>query len=282
MREQQISTRHYQLSAVISGQPDQPPIIALHGWLDNAASFHEIRQYFPDHYFIALDLVGHGRSDHRPAGMPYYLWDNVADVLDVLDTLGLDQVTLLGHSMGASIATLFAASFPERVAQLWLIEGLAPLVYEEVDLPALMAEAIVKRRRMQDKRLKPYPDRESAVEARMNGRWPVSYQAAESLIARGMTKTSHGYIWSSDPGLLLPSIVRMSEKQVRSFLQKVACPVRLYMGTEGLWDSHWEARVGLMSEPVVLKVEGNHHLHLAPEAARIIAEDLLEHDIRMR
>lgn len=274
MNERQFQLDDLTLHALESGVGQEKVIVALHGWLDNAATYHEMRQYFSDYHFIALDLIGHGFSDHRPASMPYYIWDNVSDLLPVLDQLGLEKVTLLGHSMGASIATLFAGAFPDRVDKLFLIEGLAPLVYTEQELPAVMADAIVKRRRMKSKKLRPYPDKETAINVRMQGRWPVSRQAAVWLIERGLKQALEGYVWRSDPGLMLPSLLRMSEAQVGAFLQSVTAPVTLYLGDTGIHDESWKPRIAQLADVRVVLLPGNHHLHLEPQAAKCIADDI--------
>ncbi|WP_028470938.1 alpha/beta fold hydrolase [Neptunomonas japonica] len=274
MNERQFRLDELTLHALESGEGQKKVIVALHGWLDNAATFNEIRKHFSDYHFIALDLMGHGMTDHRPASMPYYIWDNVSDLLLVLNHLGLDKVTLLGHSMGASIATLFAGAFPDRVGRLYLIEGLAPLVYEAPELPALMGDAILKRRRMKSKSLRPYPDKETAINIRMQGRWPVNRQAAEWLIERGLKHVEQGYIWRSDPGLMLPSLLRMSEDQVNAFLQAVTAPVRIYLGDSGIHDESWVPRIAQIKAVNVIDLKGNHHLHLEPLAAKLIAEDI--------
>lgn len=275
MNEIHFDLEHLRLTGLSSGSPDQPLLLALHGWLDNAASFNELRRHLPGYRFIALDFAGHGYSDHRPDGMPYYIWDNVSELLQVVESLGEEPVTLIGHSMGASIASLFAGAFPQRVRHLHLIEGVAPLVYEPAHLPQLLAEAIQKRHKLQQKTLRPYPTREAALAARMRGRWPVSRQAAEWLIERGLLQQPQGYIWRSDPALMLPSIVRLSEPQVAAFLQAITAPVSLYLGEQGLYEPAWQRRIDQIAQPRCFHLPGNHHLHLEPEAARLIAEQIM-------
>ena len=88
------------IAALAYGDPDAPVVLGLHGWLDNAATFNQLAPLLKGVRFIALDLMGHGYSDHRPPSMPYYIWDNVVDVVAVADELGLEELHLLGHSMG--------------------------------------------------------------------------------------------------------------------------------------------------------------------------------------
>ncbi|MGR7920782.1 alpha/beta fold hydrolase [Zobellella denitrificans] len=252
------------------GDPRGMPVVALHGWLDNAAGFTLLARLLPEVRLIALDLAGHGCSDHRPAGQPYYIWDNLADVQALLDELRLERVALLGHSMGAGVASLFAGAFPERVSQLFLLDGLAPLDYPADELPAQMAEALAKNRRLQRRALRPYASFEQAVQARMGGRWPVSREAAGWLLARGLREEADGWYWRSDLALTQPSVVRLCEPQIAAFLRRLSMPVLLVMAEAGIGMARVEHQLALVPQLELKQLAGGHHLHLeAAPAARI-------------
>ena len=89
-------------------------MLALHGWLDNAASFVPLAPHLSGIDLVAPDLPGHGRSAHLPAGADYSFAGAVHAVLDVADALGWERFALLGHSMGAGIGSLMAAACPQR------------------------------------------------------------------------------------------------------------------------------------------------------------------------
>ncbi|HNL32158.1 MAG TPA: alpha/beta fold hydrolase, partial [Pseudomonadales bacterium] len=103
------------------GEHDATPLLALHGWLDNAASFDRLAPLLPHLRLVALDMPGHGLSSHRPAGCRSHIWDDLPELLQCADQLGWQRFHLLGHSRGAGIATLLAAAVPERVISLTLI-----------------------------------------------------------------------------------------------------------------------------------------------------------------
>ena len=254
------------------GDPQGVPVIALHGWLDNAASFTLLAHYLPQIRIIALDMAGHGWSDHRPLGQPYYIWDNVADVHALMDTLGLEQAVLLGHSMGAAVATLFAGAFPERVSQMIMLDGLVPLDYSADDLPASLAKAVRKAARLGRRSLRPYESFEQAIATRMNSRWPVSKAAATWLLERGLKETASGWYWRSDLALTQPSIVRLCEAQIAAFVRSLTMPVLLVMADKGKEFEPIEATVNLVTDLDFKIVEAHHHLHLEEPAARQIAE----------
>jgi hypothetical protein len=87
----------------------------------------------------ALDLRGHGDSDWPGKYSLQLMYD---DVLGVLDELGLDTVTLVGHSMGGAVAYLLAIQHPERVQRL-IIEEAAPPFPRNGTLPMRRASSIV-------------------------------------------------------------------------------------------------------------------------------------------
>ncbi|MBV6697613.1 alpha/beta hydrolase [Kitasatospora aureofaciens] len=101
------------------------PLVALHGHLGEGAMFAQLAASLGGEWrVIALDQRGHGDSDR--AG-DYSREGYLADVLALLDHLGLDRVVLLGHSLGGINAYQFAARHPERVGALVNVD--APVVF---------------------------------------------------------------------------------------------------------------------------------------------------------
>ena len=113
--EVRLSLPHIELAAHLFGPEDGLPVIALHGWLDNANSFARLAPRLKGLRIIALDMAGHGHSGHRPNGAGYALWDYAHDVLQVAEQLGWKRFGLLGHSMGA-IVSLAAAILVTQLA----------------------------------------------------------------------------------------------------------------------------------------------------------------------
>lgn len=114
--EWNISSRLAYLQAGEHG----PALLFLHGW----AAFKELwwntlRSAAPDYRCFAVDLPGHGGS---PLDDSLSLRRIAGRMLSLCDELGLTQFSLVGHSMGGSIATLMALQQPERIEKLVLVD----------------------------------------------------------------------------------------------------------------------------------------------------------------
>ena len=109
MKEFSIDGARGRIAALRSGNPDGPKLLALHGWLDNAASFVPLMPELGAFDLVALDLPGHGASAHRMPGYDYVFVDWIHDVLDVLDALGWERAHLLAHPIGRAIAPVVAS-----------------------------------------------------------------------------------------------------------------------------------------------------------------------------
>ena len=130
------------LQAQVWGEPGQIPVLALHGWLDNSASFECLAEQMNNVHLVALDLAGHGQSGHRTPGTPYNIWEDVADIFAVADKLGWKTFSLMGHSRGAIISTLSAGTFPDRIKGLMLVDGVLPMFVEASEAPSQLAKSI--------------------------------------------------------------------------------------------------------------------------------------------
>ncbi|WP_031759589.1 alpha/beta fold hydrolase, partial [Pseudomonas aeruginosa] len=174
VEEVRISLPHIELAAHLFGPPDGKPVIALHGWLDNAMSFSRLAPKLAGLRIVALDFAGHGHSAHRAEGASYLLWDYALDVLMVAEQLGWERFSLLGHSMGAIVSVLLAGALPERIERLALIDGLIPYTGEADKAPQKLGEALKAQLALRHKRKPVYAELEKAVEARMRGGGEIS------------------------------------------------------------------------------------------------------------
>jgi pimeloyl-ACP methyl ester carboxylesterase len=259
------------LAAEIWGSPGNRPVIASHGWLDNAGSFELLAPLLPDCEIAALDLAGHGFSDSRSADSAYNIWQDVGDLLDVADALGWQRCTLLGHSRGAAISMLFAATFPERVDKLILLEGGLPLTAEADEAPAGLAQALRESRALRGRAGRVFTERATAVLERAAGFSKVTPAAAEVLARRSLRKVEGGWQWHADQRLKAQSEIRLTPDHARAFARRVTAPVLLLFASQSPFVDRplYREFPGMFKHIEVERVPGGHHCHLEGSEAAI-------------
>ena len=276
--ELRLPLRHLTLAAKAWGEPSLPPLLALHGWLDSAASFDGLAPLLETRHVIAIDMAGHGRSDWRNAAAPDYWLDYLDDIDQVFHHFGWNRADLLGHSLGGTLASTYAAAFPERVQRLVLIEALGPLALPIEQTVPQLRKGITARATFAPSALRVFADMEHAAQARMRAN-DLSHEAAMTLVERGLVQVNgsspSGYRWSTDPRLLLPSLQRYTEEQALAILDAISAqtlliladPAHPYARTAAM-----QSRLDRVADIECIRLPGNHHLHLEnpqPVAAAI-------------
>lgn len=264
------------LAARAWGDASLPKLLALHGWLDNAASFDALAPLLCGHFHIvAIDFPGHGRADWRPPGAWYHYVDYLSDALAAADALGWQRFGLLGHSLGAAVASMLAGACPQRIERLLLIEGLGPLTQAPELALEQLQRAFIDRNSADAKSPRVFKGLDEAVAARMRAN-DLSREAATVLVERGVKPVTGGLTWSTDPRLMLASPVRYSEAQVLAVLRGVSTPTGLILAEPEqpyMPRAFMDGRIAVMDDIEVARMAGTHHLHM--ENAPAVAAELL-------
>ena len=142
------------LAARLWGPPDGMPVLALHGWLDNANTFQTLAPLLPDVRLISVDMPGHGHSDHISPDAEYHFVDWVRYVMDIAAQLEVERFRIMGHSMGAAIGCLVAGAYPDSVDRLVLLDGMGPLSGDADDVPSRLVTHLKEQNRLR-KRAQP-------------------------------------------------------------------------------------------------------------------------------
>lgn len=241
----------------------KPRVLALHGWLDNAASFVPLASRL-DVQLVAPDLPGHGASAHLPPAADYSAVTAARAAFAVADALGWERFALLGHSLGGAIATAMAAAAPQRIERLVTIEALGVLVEEETRTAQRLRESFAAQAKAAGSALRVFADVATAVRARIQANG-LGEAAAALLVERGIAPVDGGFVWRSDPRLTRPTAVRMTEAQVRDLIAAIECPVRvLYAEPAQTYfpDPLRGERAALLRDGEVVRLAGGHHLHM--------------------
>ncbi|MFE8069733.1 alpha/beta hydrolase [Marinobacteraceae bacterium S3BR75-40.1] len=253
------------LAALEWGPADGKPLIALHGWLDNAASFNVLAPLLlSGRRVIAIDLPGHGYSDHRSADTHYLMVEAVQELADLVRRYFEPPIDLLGHSLGGIIASLYAASFPEQVGRLAMIDSLGPYVADEKEFARRLRKGFGRALEGARSSLPVYATREEAYATRIEGGLPLSPKAAEAIVTRNLRECEGGWTWRTDRRLRWPSPVMLTEGQVRGYLSAIECPVLLALGEDGMMaqNERIRARSECIANLQTVTVAGGHHCHL--------------------
>jgi len=252
-------------------------LVCFHGWLDNAASFTTIANALPDCEIYAWDFLGHGKSEHKHAGERYHYIDLVPFIDAAWQSVEAAHKVLVGHSMGAGACALYAGAAGHTVKKLALIEGFSPMTAEPEDAAKILAEGVKEFKKAQ---LLPKPDYKSIADAvkirmRVNG---LTEAAALPLVKRAIMRTRNGITWRADFRLRAPSLLRMTQAQVKNILQSIEAQTLVILGDKGMPElkKAAEAYRGWIKHATIETLPGHHHLHMenASGVAGRIAEFL--------
>jgi len=241
---------------------DQPTrLLCVHGWLDNANSFVPMMPYLPDIDLVAIDLPGHGYSDHLAGG--YGVAEMAYWTVEVARALDWPSFHLMGHSLGGCFAPLVAVAKPELVQSLIMIEASGPLTEE--------ADGYVQRlQRSLDDRLKPekfasriYKDKQDAIDARLRAAH-MQQASARLIIDRQVIEQDNGCRWRFDPKLRMASAHYLSEAQLLHVLQAISCPTLTIVASEGYLSTRdsTETRLSQLKQRTHVELGGHHHVHM--------------------
>lgn len=252
------------LTALSNQQVAETPVLCLHGWLDNAASFIPLAQHLTDIPLVALEFAGHGHSSHRSADARYYFFDHVEDIVQLCRQQGWQQLTIIGHSMGAMVATALAASFPELVQRLVLIDSLGFVTDSAANAAEQLRDGINSRLKATVR--KPcYANLTEAATARQK-QSDFSLTEALLLAERGTVTTADGLSWRADMRLRHSSVYRLTPEQGQALAAAVSCPVLAIAAKDSAfypYVQHWAAYYPKLT---LETVSGGHHCHMTQAA----------------
>ena len=247
------------------GSSSLPTVIAIHGWLDNALSFAKLAPLLTGYRVIALDLSGHGLSSHRSPDSSYHIWDDVPQLVGIVDQLELETVHVVGHSRGAGIAGVLAVALGERCATVTMLDGMISRSFENDDGAELFRSSLSEKYKYTSRAARIFNTVEDFITART--RYGFTRENAETLIPRALRQLDEGWLLLSDPRLFGGSYVKLSEATTNSFYQSLQCPVLVVLGEDGFFASaDAKRRVDEIAQYAAqfsrLMVPGPHHFHL--------------------
>jgi len=265
MQEREFQVNGRKIVALCHGKEGDRPILALHGWLDNAESFTPLAQQLEGFQVVALDLAGHGRSDHRSADGEYSIWSDLPDILAVVDELGWQSFDLLGHSRGALIGGLVAATMPARVAHLILLDSFQVQVAEANECVDQLLTFLRDRERLLAEPARVFASPEVAIKARTHSQFGPG--SVDRIVHRNLQPCEGGWCWTTDARLKGTSSFKLTTAHNAAIISAWTMPVLIVLAEQGL-----AAHLADMEIPESICVEtmaGGHHFHMDESVVEI-------------
>ena len=216
------------------GNDEAPAMLLVHGIHDHCHSWDWLAQALCRHYHVvAPDLRGHGDSEWT-LGSHYAHVEYVQDIAQLVRQRRLQPVTIVAHSLGGTIASIFAGGFPEAVAKLVIIEGIG--VYPRPPEPP-------------ETRLRRWIDANLALAARVPRRYAVlddayrrmqdanphlSSPQARHLTVHGSSQNEDGsYTWKFDNYTRMPRPYDIPNEDLAALWRRIDCPVLIINSRQG-------------------------------------------------
>lgn len=283
MQSLELPSRYGMLPALSWGHSSAQPVLAIHGWLDNASSFEQLApilvEHFPHLRVIAVDLPGHGMAPHLPSGVSYPFWTWSEVLVDLLTFFGR-PIHVIGHSMGAAAALLVAGSCPELLRSLVCIDSFGPATGTEDSAVQLFRRAMLEP----TGRASPgFRELQEAVELRRRANPWLTAEQLQPMVARNLEQRAGRWHWRTDPRLRNHSRIRFTDEMLNGFLVAANLPVLVLRATDGMLPLDIaQQRIARLPRGRLLTLGGHHHCHMdsasMPELTLAISDFLKECD----
>ncbi|MDN3631457.1 alpha/beta hydrolase [Vibrio lentus] len=280
-------------------------VVFIHGWLDNSASFSSVISNLevlsPNSHLVAIDLFGHGFSSHK-SGSYYPFHDYIDDLHQLVTKLSPNRLVLVGHSLGALIASCYSAAFPEKVSGLIQIEGHGPLSEAPHETVSRLRDGVLSRLRQRRKPSRPLASLEDAIKLRAHANQikaeliaPIvergivelgtidqaAFEQAtvdhvafdQATVDQGIAEFDNSWQWRCDPNLKCDSLYRMSQAHAEAIMAAIECPQLIVLGNDGFRHLQHNRYKSAHSSLNIETVPGGHHCHL--ENPELVSELIL-------
>lgn len=200
-KEISIPSTYGHIAGLEWGPSDGKPVLALHGWMDNANSFEPLVHYLPANlHIVAFDFAGHGLTSHLGPGAYYTSLSFMADILQVVYYLKWEKFSIIAHSMGAIVAITFTAHFQDRIENLITLDILYPKVFSKTT-PISLSDFFQRHSELEDRefsdQLEVSWDKARELLLLQRG---ISNTNADLLLSRSLKPTSKNdnYVFTRD------------------------------------------------------------------------------------
>lgn len=280
-----IDVRGLKIHYLEWGEPDGEPLLLIHGFLDHARSWEPLvaeleKKSSKPRWIVAPDCRGHGDSGWVGAGGYYHFPDYLWDLECLIESLDVEKISLIGHSMGGTISFLYAGTFPDKVRKLVLVEGIGPIAMRFVDAPPRMERWLTELKGLRQRKVVEYATLEEAAKRLRRKNPRLKPKLALELASSGMKQIESGkWVWKFDPLHRTVAPQPFYSGQAVEFFRRIQCPVLIVDGAKSRQTSRpdLEERMSAIADRSHAEIDDSGHMvhHDNPEGlAQAVTEFL--------
>ncbi|NEO69631.1 type I polyketide synthase [Moorena sp. SIO3H5] len=257
------------------GSPEHPVVLCIHGLLEQGLAWQEVALPLAAQGYrvVAPDLFGHGRSSHLELVTSYSSLTFLAQIDRVIQELPDQPLLLVGHSMGAMLATAIASVRPKKIKELILVE--LPLPAEESKKESAVNQLTTCLDYLSSTPQHPiFPDVATAA-SRLRQAIPSLSEEFSYILAQRITQPDQGGVrWSWDAIIRTRSILGLNNlpggrSQYLEMLKSIQVPTTLVYGDSSKLNRPEDLQQQKMTMTQAKRVflSGGHNLHIDAAAA---------------
>ncbi len=203
-------------------------VLCVHGLTSNCRCWDTIaRTLAPQHRILAMDLRGRGLSEHPATG--YDVAHHCRDIQAVLNHLQLQSVILMGHSLGAYITLTFAATYPQSVQRIILVDGGGKLSPEQ------MGKVVAGIKPAVDRLGQVFPSQDAYHDALKLAPFLQPWTPAlETYFRYEVEKVPGGVRSRVQPDAIQEEMFNLNQFDISELYAKVQCPVLILRAVDGM------------------------------------------------
>jgi pimeloyl-ACP methyl ester carboxylesterase len=257
-------------------------LLLTHGFLDLSWGWAPmVEAGLSDRFHvIAPDMRGHGDSDRVGAGGYYHFMDYVADAASLAELTRRKKLSVIGHSMGGSVASYLVGTYPDRVEKLVLLEGLGP-PEDPTPLPERMSTWIAASARARRERPRAYADVAAAADRLQQHDSLLPRESALFFADHGTSILDDGRRqFKHDPLHVTRGPYPYRVDIAEAFWRAVTCPVLYVEGGESsfrAFGDELDRRLSVFQNAIKKTLAGAGHMmqrHRPKELAQVLLEFL--------
>ncbi len=219
------------------GNEGAPNVLLVHGSQDHCHTWDWVAEQLAGHYHVvAVDLRGHGDSEWVH-GAPYGSLDYVYDIAQLIDQQNLAPVHIVAHSMGGNVASIYAGTYPDRVASFTSVEGVGgiPMWYRGEGEPQERIRAWIDQlRTLAGRTPRRYDSQGDALQRMQKSNPHLSDERARHLTIHGSNQNEDStYSWKFDNYTHSRQAYGITFEDIKTVWEQIDCPTLLINGKQG-------------------------------------------------